>query len=250
MLEGFAANLTLILAVFLLAGLIKGVVGLGLPTIAMGLLGLVMPPMQAAALLIVPSAVTNLWQLADGRSPLPMLRRLWPMLLGIAAGTLGTAALMRGTELPQATQLLGAALVIYAALGLAAVHFHVAPAHEPWLAPLVGTLTGAITAVTGVFVIPAVPYLQAIGLERDDLVRALGLSFSMSTLALALSLGQHGSLLEPQVLGTSALALIPALLGMAGGQWLRRRISPERFRRWFFIGLLLLGSDLALRGWF
>jgi len=250
MLEGFASYLPLILFTFLLAGLVKGVVGLGLPTISVGLLGLVMPPMQAAALLVVPSMVTNIWQLADGRSPLPMLRRLWPMLLGIVFGTLAMSALVRGSALPHATQLLGVALLVYAVLGLASVRFHVAPAHEPWLSPLIGAVTGAITAVTGIFVIPAVPYLQAIGLEKDELVQALGLSFSVSTLALAASLGQSGELLQPAVLGVSVLALLPALLGMAGGQWLRRRISAERFKRWFFVGLLLLGADLALRGVF
>lgn len=240
--------LPLILATFLLAGLVKGVVGLGLPTIAVGLLGMVMMPMQAAALLVIPSMVTNIWQLCDGRSPLPMTRRLWPLLVGIVIGTLVTSFYLQGQSLPNATRWLGLALILYAILGLASVRFSVRPGHEGWLAPLIGVITGAITAVTGVFVIPAVPYLQAIGLEKDALVQALGLSFSVSTLALALSLGHHGELLQPAVLGISALALLPALLGMAGGQWLRRRISPELFKRWFFIGLLLLGTELALRG--
>ncbi|MBN9265741.1 MAG: sulfite exporter TauE/SafE family protein, partial [Hyphomicrobium sp.] len=53
-----------IAAVFVLAGLTKGVIGLGLPTISMGLLALVMPPVQAAALLALPSFVTNFWQMA------------------------------------------------------------------------------------------------------------------------------------------------------------------------------------------
>ncbi|MDH1264487.1 sulfite exporter TauE/SafE family protein [Pseudomonas sp. GD03944] len=248
--DSLAGYLPLILFTFLLAGMVKGVVGLGLPTIAVGLLGLVMTPMQAAALLIVPSLVTNIWQLADGRSPLPMLRRLWPMLVGIVIGTLLMGLLVQSADMPQATRWLGVALLVYAVLGLASIRFHVAPAHEQWLAPLIGAVTGAITALTGVFVIPAVPYLQAIGLEKDDLVQALGISFTVSTLALAVSLGHSGELLQPAVLGMSALALLPALLGMAGGQWLRKRISPERFKRWFFIGLLLLGADLALRGGF
>jgi len=237
-------HLPLILATFLLAGMVKGVVGLGLPTIAVGLLGLVMAPLQAAALLIIPSMVTNIWQLCDGRSPLPMLRRLWPMLLGILFGTLLVAALLQSLDLPGATRWLGVALVVYALLGLAKVHFRVERAKEGWLGPVIGAITGAITAVT----VPAVPYLQAIGLEKDDLVQALGLSFSVSTLALAAALGHSGELLQPTVLGVSALALLPALLGMAAGQRLRKRISAERFKRWFFIGLLLLGSELALRG--
>lgn len=108
--EGLASYLPLILATFLLAGLVKGVVGLGLPTISVGLLGLVMPPMQAAALLLVPSMVTNIWQLADGRSPWPMLRRLWPMLLGIVLGTLLLGRWLHGRDLAQASQWLGVAL--------------------------------------------------------------------------------------------------------------------------------------------
>jgi uncharacterized membrane protein YfcA len=47
---------------FLLAGFVKGVIGLGLPTVSMGLLTLVMAPAKAASLLIVPSFVTNVWQ--------------------------------------------------------------------------------------------------------------------------------------------------------------------------------------------
>ena len=59
-------ELSLIAAIFLLAGLVKGTIGLGLPTVSMGLLGLLMAPAQAAAMLLVPSLVTNVWQLLAG----------------------------------------------------------------------------------------------------------------------------------------------------------------------------------------
>jgi uncharacterized membrane protein YfcA len=70
---------------FVFAGFVKGVIGLGLPTVAMGLLAIVMPPAQAAALLVVPSFLTNVWQ-AMGPELAPLIRRLWPMLLGICIG--------------------------------------------------------------------------------------------------------------------------------------------------------------------
>ncbi len=222
-------------------------VGLGLPTIAVGLLGLSMPPLQAAALHIAPSVVTNIWQLAGGSRFTALLLRLWPMLMGIFIGTLAASWLLGSHPLDYATSALGVALLMYALLGLGNVHFHVAPATEHWLAPLIGTLTGAITAVTGVFVIPAVPYLQALGLQKEELIQALGLSFMASTLALALSLMHSNTLQQGPLFGASLLALLPALGGMFLGQWLRQRISQERFRRYFFGGLLLLGANLALR---
>jgi len=82
---------------FLLAGFIKGVIGLGMPTVAIGLLGLLMAPAQAAAILVVPSLVTNVWQFAVGGDLFALVRRLWPMLAGICIGTfIGAIALPRG----------------------------------------------------------------------------------------------------------------------------------------------------------
>ena len=239
------ALMALVLLTFLLAGTVKGVIGLGLPTIAMGLLGLAMAPAQAAALLIVPSALTNLWQLAFGGHLRGLLGRLWPMLLAIFLGT-GAGALWLGMEGgPWVVRGLGAALLLYALSGLCLPALRLAARHEPWLGPLCGVLTGAITAATGVFVIPAVPYLQALGLQRDQLVQALGLSFSVSTLALAAGLAWGGALGGAE-LGASLLALVPALLGMWLGQWLRQRISATLFKRVFFIGMALLGAHLLV----
>ena len=235
-------------AVFTLAGLVKGVIGLGLPTIAMGLLGLLMPPADAAALLVVPSLVTNIWQLQSGPGLRPLLRRLWPMLAAIAVATLASAGLIVSSGAPgRATAALGAALLAYAAIGLANIRLRIPSKAEPWAAPLAGIATGVLTGATGVFVIPAVPYLGALGLNRDDLVQALGLSFTASTLALAAGLAWHGAL-PLSAVGASTAAIAPALAGMAAGGWLRTRVRPATFRLCFFTGLLILGAELLWKG--
>jgi len=237
----------LVVLTFVLAGTVKGVIGLGLPTVAMGLLGLAMSPAQAAALLIVPSTVTNLWQLAAGGHLRALLRRLWPMQLMIFIGTLLGSVWLGIDSGAWAAHALGAALLVYALYGLCHPGLHLAPRHERWLGPLCGLVTGIITAATGVFVIPAVPYLQALGLHREQMVQALGLSFTVSTLALAVGLAGQGAL-GGEALVASLVVLIPALLGMWLGQWLRQRISAVLFKRCFFIGLALLGAHLALNG--
>lgn len=237
----------LVITTFLLAGTVKGVIGLGLPTVAMGLLGLAMAPAQAAALLIVPATLTNLWQLAFGGHLQGLIKRLWPMLLMIFLGT-GIGTLWLGMSSGHwVVRGLGAALLLYALSGLFLPTLHVKSAHESWLGPLSGLITGVITSATGVFVIPAVPYLQALGLSRDELVQALGLSFTVSTLALAAGLLWHDALGGGE-LSASLLALIPAMLGMWLGQWLRQRISAVLFKRVFFIGLGALGAHLLISG--
>lgn len=233
------------IGVFALAGMVKGIVGLGLPTVAMALLALWMSPAQAAALLIVPSLLTNLWQMRPW-SGLPALwLRLAGMLVGVCAGTWAMALWLGAPAGAWARPALGVALIAYAAWSLAGARVAVAARHERWLGPLAGLVTGAITAATGVFVVPAVPYLQALGLQRDALVQAMGLCFTVSTVALAVGLAAHAGL-SVATLGGSMLLLAPALLGMACGQWLRQRLSPVGFRRCMLGSLLLLGGYMLV----
>lgn len=241
-----AALVIAIVATFFVAGVVKGITGMGLPTVAMGVLGALISPLAAAALLLAPSFVTNVWQLVAGPSLRPIVRRLWPMMAAIVVGTLAGSALLTTGDTALTTTALGAALVLYAAYTLLARPFRMPVRFEPALSPVIGAATGAVTGATGVFVIPAVPYLQSLGLEKDDLVQALGLSFTVSTIALAAGLGARGALTLGD-LAMSALAIAPTLAGMAAGQAIRSRISPTAFRRGFLLCLLLLGIEMAAR---
>ncbi len=234
---------------FFLAGIVKGITGMGLPTVAMGVLGGMFSPLAAASLLIVPSFITNVWQLFAGPHVGRLVSRLWLMMLAIVIGTILGSALLTGGSTRMTTMALGVALVVYAAFTLLARPLRIPRRAEGWLSPLVGAITGIVAGGTGVFVIPAVPYLQALGLEKDDLVQALGLSFTVSTLALAAGLAWHGAF-QMENLALSALAIIPALIGMWVGQNVRGRISPATFRRWFLICMLLLGLEMLVRATF
>jgi uncharacterized membrane protein YfcA len=205
-----------------------------------------MSPVHAAAILLLPSFVTNVWQMVAGPMLGIVLRRLWPMMLAVCAGTWAGLGLMTGATARFGTALLGTALVVYAITTLAAWCLAVPKAWEPVLSPLVGAITGFITAATGVFVIPAVPYLQGIGLEKEELVQALGLSFTVSTLALAINVGIEGGL-QVSMSSDTIVALGLACAGMWIGQVIRLRLSPAAFHTWFFAALLLLGLYLVVR---
>lgn len=235
----------IVFGTFLLAGFVKGISGMGMQVVAMGVLSVIMPPVQAAAMLAIPSIATNLWQLFTGPAFGDLMRRLWVMMIGVCCGTwLGFGAII-GNNAELATFALGIVLMVYACLGFRAVRLRVPPQYERWLAPLIGVTTGLITGATGVFAIPAVPYLNALGLNKDELVQALGLSFTVSTLALSLALFLQGTL-NMHAAGTSLIALLPALAGMLAGEWCRSRVSEIAFRRLFLVGLLLLGGYTAL----
>jgi uncharacterized protein len=235
-----AFTILIIAGTFLVAGTVKGVIGLGLPSISLACLTVAIGLPEAMNLLLVPSLVTNLWQAAVGGQGRAILRRIWPFLvMATATVWLGAAALTR-VDLALLSALLGVLLAGYAALSLASYRFTVSPRHEVWVGPLTGLVNGVLTGMTGSFAIPGILFLQAIGLPRNMLVQSMGMLFAASTAALALAL-QGNNLLSADLGMLSTAALLPAMAGMAAGQRIRNKLSEPLFRRVFFVSLLLLG---------
>jgi uncharacterized protein len=240
----FDPLLFLIATAFLLAGFIKGVIGLGLPTVSMGLLAVTMPPSHALAIVIVPAVVTNIWQTFVGPYLRDIIRRLWPLMAGTVIGIWLNAGMLTGPYARYGTIVLGMLLVVYAIMGLSPFSFSVARRDEKWIGGIVGVITGVISAATGVQVIPSMPYMQAIGMEKDELVQALGVFFTVATVALAFSLTSSGLLTAATAL-PGAVAMAAAFIGMFIGQAVRSRLQPEAFRRWFLIAMIFLGLYIA-----
>ena len=235
-----------IAATFLIAGTVKGVIGVGLPTISLGLLTALIDLPTAMALLLIPSLLTNVLQASSGGHALKLIRRLWPFLLPATVTIwIGAAALTR-LDLSLLSGLLGVILLIYAAVSLAGLRVSIRARHEVWAGPAFGAINGVLTGMTGSFVVPGVLYLQAIGLPRDMLVQAMGMLFLVSTLGLAAALG-GGGFLTADLGIQSAAALVPALAGMFVGQKFRRTLSETQFRKAFFIAILVLGGYIVTR---
>ena len=235
------ATTILVMVTFLLAGLVKGVIGLGLPTVSLALLTVAIDLPTAMALLLLPSFVTNLWQALTGGNTRLVLQRLWPFLLPATLTVwIGASALTR-VDPTLLSAFLGILLVIYAGANLGGLRITISPQREVWVGPLIGLVNGVLTGMTGSFVVPGVMFLQAIGLTREVLIQAMGMLFALSTLALAIAL-QHNALLTIEQGILSATALLPAILGMVFGRWIRQAIPEQLFRKVFFISLLLLGT--------
>ena len=239
-------TLVIVFAAFLIAGAVKGLVGLGLPTVVLALLAVTLGHRDGMALMVVSSFATNLWQALEGGQLRALLARLWPLLLAICVGVwLGAGLLLRIDPAVTAT-LFGILLLAYGTLGLVQKLPPEPGRHERWLSPLIGSVNGVVTGLTGSFVVPGALYLSALGLQRDALVQAMGIVFMVSSLMLGVSLAGHALL--PRELGLlSGLALVPALAGMWVGRHLRRRLPEARFRRVFFVALVLLGIAVMLK---
>lgn len=241
-------QLLTVVGIFVLAGGVKGVTGMGLPTVAMSLLGLWMTPVQAAAMLVIPSLATNVAQ-CRGPHLRKLAARLWPGWTTMAIVTIAAPG-FGGTESTQsATHGLGAILIAYGSWGLWRPVLPDLSRRGAGLSAFVGAGTGVVTAFTAVFVLPWVPYLQSLRLSRDEMIQALGLSFTVATLALAVRVQAsvpQWSLSASAVL-TVCLALAGAFAGLKLGEGLRGRLAGPAFQKALFLVFIALGMANLVR---
>jgi len=217
------------LAVFLLAGTVKGLVGLGLPTITIALTSLVLPLTESIALIALPTIITNVWQAAVGGRFRYIVRRHWPLIVPLAL-TLYLTMWLAGQKGPGwASVVLGLVLMVYGAMGLARWRLRLSPDLERPLAPVIGVISGFVAGLVGVPVIPLMPYLQALAIRPDELVQTLGIVLCATSLTLTGSLINFG-LLDGSHALLSAAAIVPSMAGMWIGQRVRAGLSVAQLR--------------------
>ena len=233
-----------IFSAILLAGLLKGTIGVGFQTVGIAFLTVITNLPNAISLLLIPSLVTNLWQAGAGGELFTILIRLWPLIITASMMVWFGSIALTSVSLSYLSVLLGVLLIIYSTFSLFGLRFEVKTKNEWWLAPFIGLINGVLTGMTGIFVVPCVFYFQAIGFRKDTLIQSMGVLFTALTLMLIVSLKTQ-DILTLELSGWSAFAIFPAIIGGLVGQFIRKRISEEVFKKIFFLCLIFLGCFIT-----
>lgn len=229
---------------FIVAGVAKGAIGIGLPPIVIGIMSFTVPLESTIAMMVVPSIVTNVWQAIYGGNFLRLLVRFRLMAVASVAALIFVAVAFGQLGSPKAVAWVGVILVIYASLALTAWRPAVSRATERWANPLIGAASGAAAGITGVAAVPFLPYMQSLHIDRHELVQALGIMFVFIMGALTGALAIQGAFTPTNLLGGIA-AIVPTFAGVWLGQKARHAVSAETFRRIFLIGLFIVGLQMA-----
>jgi uncharacterized protein len=237
--------LAAVLVAFVLAGAVKGLSGMGLPALSVGVLSLFMPPLQAAALMVWPAVLTNIVQ-CTGPHFRMLLRLLWPTWLALVLLTVATPLPDLREAGPAARVVLGLVLLAYGLWGWFKPALPDLRSRARPLGVAVGAISGTLSAATGVMSMPLAPFLQALKLEREAIVQALGVSFMLGTLALMVRLRGTVDWSAPGDLTAVAGAVVATFIGVGVGYRFRQRLALAQFQRVMFVvfgvlGVLMLG---------
>ena len=227
-------------------GLVKGVVGIGLPLVAIPIMANFIPIPKAIALLILSSFATSVWQSADGGLFKPSVKRLWPMLIGIAIGVAISVKALATFDVKLLYLILGVIVTTFASLLHRSLVLPVTPRAERWAAPLAGIVAGLIGGLSMLFGPIYAMYLSGLKLGKELFVAGISLFNVWATVVLAIAMAQN-DLLGGADLMASLLALIPSSLGVLLGTKLRHRINEDMFRKALAVVLFLIGLNLVRR---
>jgi uncharacterized membrane protein YfcA len=238
--------LALIAATFVAAGFVKGTIGLGLPTVTLAVLTLPLGLKTSLAVVVIPLMATNLWQALTGPHLKEILTRFWPFLMAAIIFVWIGIQVLATARSDYLVAMLGIVLILNSLISFTRFRIPAPPPERETMWSVVcSALGGLMFGMTGNFIVPGILFLQALGMHRDMLVQALGVTFVTISTTLAVSLTSR-SLMTGELTIISTAALIPAFLGLWLGRRYRSSISEAQFSRLFFIGLLVIGFSLLV----
>lgn len=239
-----------IIAIFLIAGVIKGTVGIGLPTASVGLMSQVIEPRTAIALVVFPSLLSNAWQIWRAGRFIATLRRFRIFivcLMGMIA--LVSMTVTAGVATQTLMLMLGFVIILFSVSSLAWAPPFIPARFDGAGQAVSGLTSGVLGGMTGIWAPPMVTYLMGRRVEKDDFVRASGAMIFMGTLPLIFGFWQIGIVTGPLALMSIALT-VPAIAGFALGERIRRRLDADRFRRVVLVIFLIMGLNLLRKALF
>ena len=236
----------LAMLVFLLAGTVKGALGIGLPTISISMLAQFVDPRVAIALLLVPALFSNTWQIYRGGQIAKSARRLWPFVSSMAVVMFLASLFAARASTKTLVAGIGVMVVLWTVTSLVRTPRQI-PAHldrpAQFVAGVVSGITGGLTAIWSPSM---VVYLLSAGCEKDDFVRFTGFIILCGTVPLTVGYVLNG-LLDKQLAIASCMMVIPTLLGFSVGERIRNIMSVQQFQKAVLVVFCLMGLNLIRR---
>ena len=238
----------LALGVFLVAGTIKGAIGIGLPTTVISTLSQFEDPRIAITLGVLPMVTSNLWQFYSEGRMVETIRRYWPFAATMAVSLFLASLFVVGVPAAAMMMVTGGAIALFAATSLIKSPPKLNPAYDTQVQVGGGLTAGVLGGFTGLWSPPLVIYLLSRRLERDDYVRTFGFLLLVGALPLLGGYVSNGLMTDEMFL-LSLLMCAPTFAGFWLGAKIRRRMDTTRYQKAVLVFFLLMGLNLVRKAW-
>ncbi len=234
---------------FLFAGVVKGTIGIGLPTITISIMAQFVDPRVAISFLLLPALVTNSWQIYRGGQLANSLSTLWPFGLTMMVTIYFSSLFAPTVPLQWLVAGIGIMVVLWTATSLIKAPPRLPDQYDKPVQFVGGFAGGVIGGLTAIWSPAMVVYLHARKFDKNDFVAHTGFLIMCGTIPLFFGYISNGILSKELLIG-SGLMIIPTLLGFALGERLRSRLNVAQFYKVLLLVFCLSGLNLIRRGLF
>ena len=235
-----AGEIMLLIGALALAGLAKGVTGMGLPLFATPILAAVFGARTAVVVMSIPTFITNFLLIVEGRNAWPVFRRIWPVALAGAFGVVVGLNLLIRIDQSVLSLVIAALVVLVLARGDRILGDDPAALRVRVVGPVMGAIGGVLLGTTSIASPAVAGYFHALRLTPRDFVLALAVLFQVLGAVQVIGLWRLGEY-DAEIVRIALLALVPMLVTFAVGVRLRRRLDSALFRR-VIAGFLALSA--------
>ena len=241
-----AQTIVIILMIFLLAGLVKGVLGFGLPIITMSFLPFIVPVEQAIVLSAVVQPATNLFQLMSAGGVTGAVVVGWPVLVTLVPGVALGAWYLSSLDGNTLLLFVGVTIVLFSLINLLGYRIEISPRNRIPAGFGFGAVAGVVGALTSLNGWAFIMYLVGIGTDRQSFRSSIALLFLVSGFLISSSFWLVG-LLDATLLMIGIATLGTAFPGMWLGDRVGSALPAELFRKIVLCALVLIGGMLILQ---
>jgi len=234
------------LGIFFLGGLVKGTIGVGLPTVTLTLLSFFFDIKDSISFILIPVILTNLVQMLDGKELKSIFQQTKFFLVTSVVFVIPGFLVLRAINSNTILLILASLLVLNSCLVLfnkiITIKKHTSFQTQFWI----GALTGITTGVTSIYTMPFIFLIQSLKFNKEKLIQLMGLSFFLYSLT-QFALFYSFSMINEKVLLFSSVACVPIIFGVISGKYLRKVLSEQAFKLLFNYMLLISGIVIIIK---
>lgn len=244
-----ALDLAILTVGLAFAGLAKGATGMGLPLVATPILAGVFGPRMAVVIVTIPIFVSNSLLLVQGRARPGIFRSIVPVLIASAIGTLIGVQLLARLDERTFAVLITIMVLVFLLRGDRLIGDDPRARRARILGPLIGLVGGVLQGTTSIASPLVGSYFHALRLPTREFVVVLAAVFELNAFVQVIGYAALG-LFTPEVLAIGLLGLVPTLLALLAGMYLRGKLDPAAFRKLIVVLLVLSTANLLYRSFF
>lgn len=232
------------LGAFFVSSFLKGVTGLGFSTVCLCLLATFIDLRLAIPLVFIPSFSSNILVMFQAGRFVDAVKRFWLLYLSALPGLMLGVLFLTSFRNDITKAILGVVILVYGVWGGRTHALRFPEKREKQLLIPVGFISGLLNGATGSQIMPIMPYLLSLKMDRNLFVQTMNSAFTLNTVIMMLWLGKEGILTLP-VIYLSAAGILPVSLGIFLGGLIRKKFSDDVYQQIVFLLLIVLGIRLV-----